>query len=476
MTYNELEPKKFFYYFKKISDIPRGSGNEAASAEYVMQTARSLGHSAEIDGSGNVLVRAKASHGYENHAPIMMQGHLDMVCEANRGVKHDFLHDPIKLILDGDLLSADGTTLGADNGVAVAIMLAVLDSDIPHPELECLFTTEEETGLGGMRAYDASVLKSSRMINLDSAGEHEVTVSCTGGVRSHIIFEADEAPLPKNYTVLRVEVGGLFGGHSGEDIHRGRIGAVSALARLIYSATKNNSYMVSEYLGGNRDNAIPRECHVILAVKDADKFKEALSNEYSKIKSELVSDDSNFKMTVSDTSAEKFMSEEKSSALITLLRTLPCGIHGMSKIPGLVETSSNLAVVKKHSKGFETVVSSRSSVESKLDDMENRVECVAHLAKAEIYHTARYPSWSYEVGTEMQKLYLEAERELFGVEAKVNGIHAGLECGILKHKKPDMDMISIGPDLRNLHSPDEVMSVSSLKRLWDVVCAILKKA
>lgn len=477
MTYNELEPKKVFEYFRKISDIPRGSGNEAAAAEFVRARAVELGHTASVDKAGNVFVRAAATKGYEEREPIMLQGHLDMVCEANRGVEHDFQRDPIKFVLDGDLLTADGTTLGADDGVAVAIMLAVLDSDIPHPELECLFTTEEETGLAGMRGFDASVLRSKRLLNLDSAGEFEATAACAGGVRSHIYFTSEEEPVPDSYTTLKIEVGGLFGGHSGEDINLGRKGAVAAAARLLYSAAEGSDIRISEIIGGNRDNAIPRECHALAAVKDCEKFVGKIRDEESKIRGELVADDIGFKVSVLPAKADEFMTHERSMELISLLRTLPNGVHGMSRqVAGLVETSSNLAVVRKSEGGFEIVVSSRSSVSSRLDDMQSRIECAALPTGSKAEHTGRYPGWDFTEGSEMQRLYLDSVKELFGIDAKVIGIHAGLECGLLKDKKADMDMISIGPDVKNLHSPDEVLSVSSLSRLWSIVVDILKKA
>lgn len=477
MLYTDLEPKKVFEYFRKISDIPRGSGNEAAAAEYVRSTAEALGHEASIDASGNVLVRAKAAPGYENHKPIMLQGHLDMVCESNRGVQHDFLRDPIEFILDGDLLTANGTTLGADDGTAVAIMLAVLDSDLPHPELECLFTTEEETGLSGMRGFDPSVLKSTRLLNLDSEGEYEATVSCAGGVRSHIFFTADKEDVPDSYTRISIEISGLFGGHSGSDINLGRKGAVAVAARLLYAASADNDVRISEIIGGNRDNAIPRECHATAAVKDYDKFISALNAETEKIRHELVSDDNGFAVTVKPADNTVFMSKHRSAELISLLRILPTGVRAMSKnVEGLVETSSNLAVIRKAECGFEIVVSSRSSVESKLDDMQNLIECAALLTNSEIKHTDRYPGWDYTENSEMQKLYIDSVKKVFGINAKIIGIHAGLECGLLKAKKNDMDMISIGPDVRNLHSPDEVLSVSSLSRLWDIVVEILKNA
>ncbi len=480
MDYNQLEPKKVFTYFKNISDIPRGSGNEAAVAKYVYDTVNALGHEAVMDEANNVFVRAKAAPGYEDRAPIMMQGHLDMVCEANRDTQHDFLTDPILLLLDGDRLHADGTTLGADDGVAVAVMLAILDSpELPRPELECLFTTDEETGLTGMRAFDPSVVKSRRMLNLDSATEGEAIVSCAGGVRSHIYFPIETAPAPENYTVCSLSVSGLFGGHSGEDIHLGRTGAIAAFARMLYAAQKICDVRLTNVSGGSRDNAIPRECSADLAVSDYAKFEAAVRAEEAKIRAELVADDVNFRVTLAPAAAETFLTAEASAKLVELLRILPNGVHGMSRqIPGLVETSSNLGVIHpaKNENAYEIVVLSRSSVDSRIDDMEHRVECAAKIAGGWFEHINRYPGWDFTEGSPLQKLFLDTYRDLYGKEACILGIHAGLECGLLKNKVPDMDMISIAPDIRDLHSPDESLSVSSMARVWKLVCEMLKNA
>lgn len=480
MDYNQLEPKKVFAYFKNISDIPRGSGNEEAVAKYVYETARALGHDAVMDSANNVFVRAKAAPGYEDHAPIMMQGHLDMVCEANRSVQHDFLTDPIHLLLDGDRLHADGTTLGADDGVAVAVMLALLDSpELPRPELECLFTTDEETGLTGMRAFDPSVVKSRRMLNLDSATEGEAIVSCAGGVRSHIYFPIETADAADDYTVCTLSVGGLFGGHSGEDIHLGRTGAIAAFARMLYAASKVCDIRLANVSGGSRDNAIPRECSADVAVSDRVAFETAIRSEEAKIRAELVADDANFRVVLetAPVTGNNFLSADASGKLLELLRILPNGVHGMSRqIPGMVETSSNLGVIREAENSYEIVVLSRSSVSSKLDDMEHRVECAAKIAGGTFEHINRYPGWDFTEGSPLQKLFLDTYRDLFGKEARILGIHAGLECGLLKDKVPDMDMISIAPDIRDLHSPDESLSVSSMARVWKLVCEMLKNA
>ncbi len=480
MDYHQLEPQKVFAYFKNISDIPRGSGNEEAVAKYVYDTVTALGHDAVMDEANNVFVRAKAAPGYESRAPIMMQGHLDMVCEANRSTKHDFLTDPIRLIVDGDRLRADGTTLGADDGVAVAVMLAILDSpELPRPELECLFTTDEETGLTGMRAFDPSCVGSRRMINLDSATEGEAIVSCAGGVRSHVYFPYETASAPEHYTVCTLSIGGLFGGHSGEDIHRGRTGAIAAFARILYAAMKVCDVRLTNVSGGSRDNAIPRECSADAAVSDYAAFEAAVRAEEAKIRAKLTADDEKFCVTLSPAAADAFLTAESSAKLVELLRILPNGVHEMDRlIPGLVETSSNLGVIRPAATGstYEIVVLSRSSVESKIDDLEHRVECAALLAGGTFEHINRYPGWDFTVGSSLQQLFLDTYYDLFGRRAQILGIHAGLECGLLKNKVPDMDMISIAPDISDLHSPDESLSIPSMARVWKLVCEMLKNA
>ena len=478
MTYEELEPKSVFSYFKKLSAIPRGSGNERAAAEFVRDTAHSLGCEAEIDASNNVLVRAKATPGCENREPIALQGHLDMVCEANRGTKHDFLRDPIELVLTGDELRANGTTLGADDGVAASVALAVLESDQPHPALECLFTTEEETGLTGMRNFDASKLVSRRLINIDSAGEGVATVSCAGGVRSHIRFPLAFETIPDGRAVLELEITGLAGGHSGEDINLGRKNAIATAARLLWAANKADPTLcLASITGGMRDNAIPRECAAVFTASDPSAVEKAVRDMEEKLRGELVPEDKDMKVSLRPAEADTRFLKPLSDALVCLLRSLPCGVYGMSRlIPDLVETSSNLAVVRAEGDCLHIVVSSRSSVESMLDDMQDRVECAAFAAGATVEHNSRYPGWEFADCSPLQELYLETWKELFGTDARAIGIHAGLECGLMKGKLPDMDMISIGPDVKNLHSPDEVLGVSSLARLYRLVCAMLEKA
>jgi len=478
MTYNELQPQKLFSYFKIISDIPRSSGNEADISMYVYNTAMSLGHDAHIDSYGNVLVTAKATEGYEDHPPIMLQAHLDMVCEANQDTTHDFNVDPLELVIKGDWLKANGTTLGADDGIGVAAMLAILDSNIPHPPLECLFTVEEEVGMGGITKFDASTITSRRLINLDAVGDATVTASCAGSVRSYIFFEYEKIPSPNNLTYLSIKVKGLFGGHSGEDAHRGRSGAVSIMSHLLSCGNNVSRIFIADLKGGNRENAIPRECSALIGVSEPDKFMKAIFEEEEKIRQLLVPDDYGMNISVSIIENIPFvLSDKDSTRLISMISILPTGVQSMShSIKGLVEASVNLASIKCQKNEYVIAIHSRSSCNEKLDELIQKIDISAHKHACKVDHINRYPGWSFEKDTPLQMLYLSLCKKIYGVDGTVTGIHAGLECGVIKEKIPDMDIIAIGPEIHNLHSPDEKLSISSFAKLYNMLCEILKNA
>ncbi len=462
-----------YFYFEEISKIPRGSGNEAAIAAYVKDFADTRGLFVIRDEANNVYIRKPASEGRETDAGIVLQGHLDMVCEANSDTVHDFTKDPIRLVRNGDILTADGTTLGADNGVAVALMLALLEaSDLSHPELECIFSSDEEAGMSGMRAFDASVVKGRQMINLDSEGEGIATVSCAGGVRTVITLPVEKRAVPERYETVRLTVKGLFGGHSGADIHLGRANAMKVAARLLYSASYDGDVRLISVDGGSKDNAIPRECTVVFATNSPDKVFAALEREAALIP--FSEDDRDFKVITEkvDRCSESLAA---SDALLRLLNDLPFGIRAMSKgIPDLVESSANLGIIRTDENGVTITVSSRSSVESELDKMEEELSLLAANAGGSAVHKNRYPGWEYKEGTSLQQKYKETFRRLFGRDAVVVGIHAGLECGLFLQKVPDMDIIAIGPEVTNLHSPDETLVISTYDRLCDLVTEMLK--
>ncbi len=462
-------------HFSAISAIPRGSGNEEAVARYVEEFARSRGLFCVRDERNNVYVRRPAAAGYTDAPAVVLQGHLDMVCEANGHVIHDFEKDPIRFVQDGDILRADGTTLGADNGVAVAIMLMLLDkAELCAPTLECVFTTSEETGMDGMRHFDPALLQGRQMINLDSAGEGEATVACAGGVRTDLVRSVTWESVPAALSVLSIAITGLAGGHSGEDIHRGRTPAIPAMGQLLWRVADACDLRLVSLTGGARDNAIPRECTAIVAVSDKAAAIAAIQAGEAVLRADLVPEDAGFTVQVSDGSGDRCMSAADTKALLALLRVIPVGVRRMSRdIPGLVETSSSMGVVRTNANQVEITVSSRSSVSAQLDELQAVLDACGTLSGATCTHRSRYPGWAFRSGSRMQSCYKESWQALFGTEAKIIGIHAGLECGLLMEKCPDMDIISIGPDIQNLHSPDEFLRLSSLDRLTTLVLHIL---
>ncbi len=477
--FNDTKHPEVFNFFREISDIPRGSGNEKAIADFLVDFAKKCGLYCVRDDANNVFIRkAASSPELSAKAPVMLQGHTDMVCEADAGVEHDFLTDPIEFIRNGDVLTANGTTLGADNGVAVAIMMALLDSkDIPHPELECLFTSSEETGMDGMTAFDTSLLRSRRMINLDSAGEGVATVSCAGGVRSDFTYAPEAVDATGDLTFYELKLSGFYGGHSGEDINLGRANAIESVARTLRFIRETSLVYLVDWYGGEKDNAIPRECKVIFAVNESVQLEDTLQKVRAMIKRELISDDSAFELDCwCCDKASKIISSASSDKIIDFVSSLHSGPIAMCRgIDDLVETSYNLSVIRATVSGVKVTVTSRSSVEYSLDDMETRMKSVGRLAGFDVNNHSRYPGWKYAEKSQIRDVYLDVYRDLFGLEGKAVGIHAGLECGLLMKRVPDMDIISIGPDIKDLHSPSESLGISSLDRLYDIVCEILNR-
>ena len=463
-------------YFYEISAIPRPSYHEDKIADYLVSFANM--HSLEVlrDSAHNVLIRKAASADMTDAPAVLLQGHTDMVCEKNGDCDHDFSAEGIKVLRDGDLLYADGTTLGADNGYAVATMLAILaDNTISHPALECLFTSAEEVGLDGMRAVDPDWIRARMMINLDSCDEKCATAACAGGVRTNF----DRSPSAVAYTgkAVRVFVTGLCGGHSGEDIDRCRANALKIGARLYCALSEAQDVHLISAHGGNKDNAIPRECELVIAASDPQAAVDTVNAQAAVIASELCRDDAEFRV---DTSIIDFagsrLSDSDEDAVISLLRIVPCGPLAMSAdLPGLVETSSNTAVINADAHSIHIVASSRSSVESKLDDVCGIMEKCGVVSGFTVTHKSRYPGWKFRTDSSIQSVYKESSKACFGEEGKIIGIHAGLECGLLSEKIPEMDMLSIGPNMYDIHTPKERLSLSSAARVCDLVLDMLKR-
>ena len=469
-----IQPERVFYYFEELSAIPRGSGNEAGAADFVEGFAKARGLFCVRDKNNNVFIRKPAAAGHENAPAVILQGHMDMVCEKNSGTVHDFEKDGIKLILDGDTISADGTTLGADDGVAVAIMMAILeDDDAVHGPLECLFTTEEETGLGGMKAFDKSLVRAKYMLNLDSEDDDRATVSCAGGVRTD--FEFNDMPYEKRQGKVTMTVSGLMGGHSGADIAFGRANAIKAAFSLI-SGLEN--VRLIEVNGGSKDNAIPRECTIVFTCDDAISAPSILAENASDIRDTLTKDDSSFRLDAKYTAGVCHAFAEKySRGIITLVNSLPYGPLGMCEdVPGLVETSSNPGIIKTDGASVKITSSSRSSVSDKLDGViESLDSLAAHTGATKITHRDRYPGWDVTKNSKLQAIYKDAYRDLFGEEPKIVGIHAGLECGLIKEAIPDLDIISTGPNAKDIHTPDETLSVKSTEKIYKLTREILNR-
>lgn len=465
---------RVLHYFYEISAIPRASYHEDKIADYLVSFADARGLSVMRDSCHNVLIRKAASKKYESAPAVLLQGHTDMVCEKNADCIHDFSNEGIQILRDGDFLYADGTTLGADNGYAVAAMLAILENtDVEHPALECLFTSAEEVGLDGMRAVDPAWLNARLMINLDSCDERCATAACAGGVRTN--FQSECRKENHSGKVIRVFVTGLCGGHSGENINQCRANALKIAARLLETAGRSGEVRLIKMDGGNKDNAIPRECEMLLAVSDPALVINAVNSSVEILKAEMCPDDAGFQVIaeIMDYQGE-CMSTADTRRLMNLIRILPYGPITMSAhLAGLVETSSNPAVVHADAQGISLTSSSRSSVESRLDDVCGVLEACADSCGFSYEHKSRYPGWSFRDNSVIQSIYKEASRACFGEEGKIIGIHAGLECGLLSEKIPDMDMLSIGPDMYDIHTPKEKMSVSSAERMFNLVLDIL---
>jgi dipeptidase D len=470
------EPRRVFEIFEDLCAIPHGSGNEGGAADYVEQFAKTLGLFCLRDEMNNVFVRKDATAGYEQIEPIMLQGHLDMVCEKNADSSHDFEHDGLSLSVRDGYLWADGTTLGADNGIAVAMMLALLETG-EHPTIECLFTVEEETGLGGAEFFDCSVVTARRMINLDSEEEWQITAGCAGGVRTEVEFAPKLTPVPKDASVLKISVTGLSGGHSGAEIHCGKANAINVMARLLGVASEASEICLVDANGGGKDNAIARECFATVCALDGDAVRSAVLKESEQIRKELNADDEGFTVDVSFTQYNGYMcaDSELTKRFIYFLSSAKTGVLKMSnQIAGLVEYSCNAGILKADRDGIRITFSARSSLEAQLDLSIREFDMLCALAGAKCEHYSRYPGWEYRPDSKLRELYSSSYKSLFGKELTVGVIHAGLECGILSSKLGEVDVISVGPNMFDIHSPCEHLDLASCHNVWKTLLAVVK--
>ena len=473
---NGYEPKRVFEIFEDLSAIPRGSGNEKGVADYIDAFASRLGLFVLRDETGNVFIRKNATAGYERVEPILLQGHMDMVCEKNADVEHDFERDGLKLSVKDGCLWADGTTLGADNGIAVAYMLALLETDA-HPTLECLFTVEEETGLAGAKGFDCSVITAKRMINLDSEEEWQVTAGCAGGCRTDIVFDYEGVTANQGDKRIDVAIRGLSGGHSGAEIHLGKTNAIIAMGRLLSAALEVENFNLINIECNGKDNAIARECFSAIVCTDADKLCARINSEFAEMKKELAECDNGMtvELTVSDANEALCIDGWITHDIISFLNTVKTGVLKMSnQIKGLVEYSRNIGFVETTADKVNMVLSSRSSLEGQIDLSCRELDTLAKLVGADCAHRSRYPGWEYAPISPLRDAYIAAFKKLYGMDMSVGVIHAGLECGLISSKTPGLDIISVGPNMHDIHSPDEHLELASTERVWNVLLEVVK--
>ncbi len=480
MEIKNLSPKIVWQYFHEITQIPRPSKKEGKIVKYLLDFAEKHGLEAKSDNAGNVLITKNATPGMEKLPIVITQAHVDMVCEKNNDVKHDFEKDPIQTYIDGDWVKAKGTTLGADDGIGVAAQLAILSSnDIKHGKLECLFTTDEETGLTGAYALQTGFLTGDILINLDTEEEGQFYVGCAGGKNTVATFSYKKEKAPADYFWFKVVVKGLNGGHSGSEIDRGLGNANKILTRYLWVLKQKYPLSLVEIGGGNLHNAIPREAYAVAGIPFADKesARVELNILLADVQAELKTIDSNVKLELQSTDAPVECIDKKTTTnLLNALYACPHGVIGMSfDIPGLVETSTNLASIKMKDKNKIVIgTSQRSSTNSSKIDIANMVTAVFQMAGAKVEATDGYPGWKPNPDSQILKISKEVYTKLFGKEPEVKAIHAGLECGLFLEKYPHLDMISCGPTILGAHSPDEKIQISTVEKWWKLVVELLQ--
>ncbi|SHE66331.1 aminoacyl-histidine dipeptidase [Clostridium fallax] len=479
---SNLEPKNVFKYFEEISKIPRESGNEKGISDYLVNFAKSRGLEVIQDDMLNVIIKKPGTKGYEASPTVIIQGHMDMVCEKNSDVIHDFKKDPLKLRVEEDYIYASGTTLGGDDGIAIAYGLALLDSkNINHPPIEFVATADEEMDMRGIVALDAKNLTGQILLNLDSEEEGKLLVSSAGGVRVKISLKikwekSDDKSIP-----IKISISGLKGGHSGMEIHKQRANSDKLLGRILNDLLSNIDYKIVKINGGDRDNAIPREGEVILSIDKndfqlckniIDKWKKTFYNEFKEIDSNI-----DINLNKERFKIEKVFSKDTTKKAIQALLLIPSGVNTMSSdIEGLVESSTNLGMVKTTDSEVEYISAIRSSIDSLKEDIACRLKVISQLINADYSESSEYPGWQYDKDSKLRVLCEKIYEDITGEKPEILALHAGLECGFFKEKFKDryIDIISFGPDIYDVHTPDEHISISSVKNQWEYLIKILE--
>lgn len=470
-----LKPHGVMKYFEEISMIPRGSKNEKAISDYLVKFGKDRGFEVIQDKFLNVIIKKNATIGYEHVPSIILQGHMDMVCEKNQDTTHDFMLDPLKLkVIDG-WIKATGTTLGADNGIAVAFALALLDSkDLPHPALEVLITSDEEMGMSGAQNLDPALLKSKTLINIDTEEEGELYVSCAGGARG--VFEIPVTKNPVNEMGLHLKIRGLQGGHSGADIHLQRANANKVLGRVLKALDNELNIVLGEIHGGSKDNAIPREADAIFITNNIEKSKEIIKNIELLLKKELRVSDSGIKLELEEVAVSSVFNKDESTGIIDAVTLHPNGIKSMSlDITGLVESSLNLGVISSAENTVRLHSAIRSSVLSLKLEMIDELKTLGKVLNIKFIDSAHYPAWQYRENSKIRDVFETVYENLEGKKPKIKAIHAGLECGLFDEKFDNLDMISFGPDIRCAHTPEEKVNIKSIENVWSYFLEVMKE-
>ena len=480
MNKSNLKPARVFEQFAKINQIPRPSKREEKMIAYLEEFGKSRQLETLVDDTGNVIIRKKATPGYETRKTVILQSHMDMVCEKLVDVDFDFDNDAIQTYVDGDWLAARGTTLGADDGIGCAIELAILDSDdLEHGPLECVFTRDEETGLTGAEGMKAGFMTGDMLINLDSEDEGQIFVSCAGGRNTTATFHFQKEAAPEGLFFLRASLKGLTGGHSGDDINKKRANALKVLARFLYQTQERYGLRLASFNAGKLHNAIPRDGVMVFGIS-SDKKEEVRAdwNVFaSQVEEEYHVTEHSMQFDMESAEAEPVLPLETSTRLVQALQAADNGVFAMCQdeaLAWMVETSNNVASAVTTDTEVTVVCSQRSNVMSALDNQAATIKAVFQLAGAEVVQGDGYPAWKMNPNSQLTAIVVETYKKLFGKEPKVLGIHAGLECGLFSEKYPNLDMVSFGPTLRGVHSPDERLLIPTVQMVWDHLLEILK--
>ncbi len=482
MNKTSLQPQSVFKCFAQVNQIPRPSKHEEKMIEFLLDFGQKLNLDTRRDETGNVIIRKPATPGMEDRQTIVLQSHMDMVCEKNRDLEFDFNKDAIQTFIDGEWMKAKGTTLGADDGIGVAMEMALLEADnIKHGPLECVFTRDEETGLTGAEGMKSDFMTGRLLVNLDSEDEGQIFVSCAGGCRTLAQFDYQEEALPAGFFTFSLAIKGLTGGHSGDDIDKKRANANKLLARFLYTSQQKYDLRLVDIQAGGLHNAIPREAWCLCAVPTKD--KESITVDWNLYQADVEEEYSVTEKTMtfaleSETPATSAITKDCSKRLIMALQAVDNGVYAYCQDLDLIETSSNLASIRKHpeTKTIDILSSQRSSILSARHNMANTIAAAFELAGAKVDIGEGYPGWKMNPNSEILHIAVEQYKKLFKKDPIVRGIHAGLECGLFSEKFPGMDMISMGPTLRGVHSPDEKLLIPTVQMVWDHLLAILENA